>query len=263
MSLRTLSCWLACAVLASGCAHSEDEWRAKVREVDDLKVQLGREQSAGKARDEAGARLEKLEKDLREAGIDPEIMKSNAELQARALEEYRRRTEQLAAAKKRFAALKDRLAPLAKDGVTVAARHNRVVISLPGDVVFDNGRETIRREGKDLIAKVAEVIRSDPGLEKRPWQVAGHLDSGKPGGAFRDGYGLSAMRAREVLALLKEPVGRGGGGLRATQWTAIGYGDGDPVADNGTPEGKARNRRCEIVLPPTPEETLDLGEIGK
>ena len=270
---RTWSWWgalaavVGCAALSGGCAHSEDEWRAKLQRVHELEAELGRERGqrgdASKARDEASSRLEKLERELREAGIEPGTLQSNVEVQARALEEHRRRAEQRAAARKRFAILRDRLAPLAKDGVTVGVRRNRVVVTLPGDALFDAGRESLRRAGKDLLVKIAEVIRGEPTLERRAWQVEGHVDSAKLGGAFRDGLGLSAMRAREVAALLRDPVARGGGGLRARQWSAAGLGDADPIAANDTPEGKAKNRRCELVLLAAPEETLDLADLGK
>lgn len=271
MALLSWSWCLACVALvacsAPGCAHSEDEWRAKVREVDDLKAQLGRAEaqrgSASKARDDAGARLDKIERDLREAGVEPDAIKANVELSARAVEEHRLRAEQRAAAKKRLTVLRDRLAPLAKEGVVASVRHNKIVVTMPGDAMFDANRETLRREGRDLLAKVAEVIRGEPSLERRAWQVAGHLDAGKPGGAFRDAWGLSAMRAREVAALLREPVTKGGGGLRAAQISVAGYADADPIAASDTPENKAKNRRCELVLVPSPEETVDITDLGK
>jgi chemotaxis protein MotB len=251
-------------LLTAGCAHSEDEWRAKVREAEGLRAQLQDEQARSKkALADEGARLERLTRELRAAGIDPDHVAANAEEQARALEEHRRRGEQLAAAEKRAATLKEKLAPLAKDGVAVTVRHNRLVIQLPGDALFENGREALKRGGKDLLAKVAAVLRDDRALPARPWQIAGHVDANKPGGAFKDGWGLSLMRAREVLAFLVQPVPKGGGGLGASRLSAAGYGDADPIDPSGSPEAKKANRRCEIVALPAPEETLDLADLGR
>jgi chemotaxis protein MotB len=253
--------------LVTGCAHSEDEWQAKVREVSDLKARLDKAESehgsSQKAREDADAKLERLEKELRTAGIDPAQIAANVEQQARAMEEHRRRTEQIGAAKKRFATLKEKLAPLAGEGVVVTVRNNRIVVQLPGDVVFDKNRETLTAAGKKMLARIAEVIRGDAALAARSYQVAGHVDSGKPGGAFKDGWGLSSMRAREALALLIAPADKGGGGLSASRWSAAGYGDGDPLKGADTPEGKAQNRRLEIVALPNVEETIDLAEIGR
>ncbi|MFT3770095.1 MAG: OmpA family protein [Minicystis sp.] len=270
MAGRRSSCCLAAFALTGalglGCAHSEDEWQAKVREVADLKATLDREQaqhgSSKKALEDEGAKLEKLERELRAAGIDPATIGQNAEQQARAMEEHRRRVEQIEAAKKRFARLREKLAPLAKDGLAVVVRNNRIVIRLPGDTLFDKGRETLRSDGKDLLSKVAEVLRNDKALASRTWQVAGHVDSGKPGGAFKDGWGLSAMRAREVLAFLVQPAGKGGG-MTASRWSAAGYGDADPIDPGDSAEAKQANRRCEIVAVPAVEETIDLQGLGR
>lgn len=254
-------------LLGAGCLHSEAEWRAKVREVDDLKAQLQTEQAqhgtAKKTLEDEGGRLEKLTRDLRASGIDPDHVTETAELTARAVEEHRRRAEQLAATKKRAALLREKLAPLAKDGLVVTVRHNQLVIQLPGDALFETGREALKREGKEMLAKVAEIVRSDRALSARSWQVAGHVESGKPGGAFKDGWGLSVMRAREVLAFLVQPAPKGGGGLPAIRFSAAGYGDVDPIDPGDSPAAKKTNRRCEIVALPAPEETLDLAEIGR
>ena len=92
------------------------------------------------------------------------------------MEHYRRRGQQLDAARKRFE-LRDELAPLGSDGVAVRVRDNRVVVELPGDALFDTGRETLRRRGQELVLAVAGVIRADPALAARSYQVAGHVDA--------------------------------------------------------------------------------------
>jgi chemotaxis protein MotB len=78
------------------------------------------------------------------------------------------------------------------------------------------------------------------------------------GGRYKDNWGLSVMRAREVLAFLIDPTDKGGGGLNPTKWSASGYGDTDPLKPNDSPENKQANRRCELVVVPNVEEMLDL-----
>ncbi len=257
--------WLvgpALVVAAVGCAHSEDEWQAKVRESDDLKTRLDTEQAqARKARadlDESTAKIEQLKQQLKTAGVDVSNLNANLETQARALEEYRRHGEQVDASRRRLELLRSKLSPFAKQGVAVAVRNNRLVVQLPGDTLFDSGRETLKRDGKEMVLKVAEVIRSDPSLSARAFQVAGHVDAAPAGGRFKDSFGFSVMRAREVLALLLQPADKGGGGLNPSRWSAAGYGEVDPVKSNDTPEGKQANRRIEIVIVPAVEEVLDL-----
>ena len=93
----------------------------------------------------------------------------------------------------------------------------------------------------------------------RDYQVAGDTDN-KPlaHGPFKDNWGLSLMRAREVLVFLIDPAQ---GGLPVPHWSAAGFGDSDPVADNATPEGRQKNRRCELIVLPSVEEMLDLKAI--
>ena len=140
-----------------------------------------------------------------------------------------------------------------------------MVIQLPGDVLFDSGRETLKKEGEQILLRVAEVIRSDSGLATRSFQVAGHTDNAPlAGGRFKDNWGLSVMRAREVLTFLINPPDSNkdkGGGLNPTKWSAAGFGDTDPIKPNDSPEGKQANRRCELVVVPNVEEMLDLKSL--
>jgi chemotaxis protein MotB len=110
---------------------------------------------------------------------------------------------------------------------------------------------------------VAAVLRADSDLSSREFQVAGHTDN-KPlaGGSYKDNWGLSAMRARSVLAYLTAPSGREGGGLDPTHWSAAGYADTDPVASNETEEGREQNRRVELVVLPNVNEMLNLNSLA-
>jgi chemotaxis protein MotB len=267
IAATTLSALLL-ASAASGCGYSEDEMQAKIHQIDDLKTQLSAEQERNKKSkgeiDEQLAKIEQLKQQLKGAGVDISNLNANLETQARALEDYKRRAEQLEAIKRRFELLRDKLQALTKLGLNVTVRNNRMVIQLPGDVLFDSGRETLKKEGEAILLKVAEVVRNDAGLSSRTFQVAGHTDNAPlAGGRYKDNWGLSVMRAREVLTYLIAPVaGKDpGGGLSPTKWSAAGFGDTDPVKSNDTPEGKQANRRCELVVVPSVEEMLDLKSL--
>ncbi len=251
---------------AAGCGPSEEEYRAKVGEVASLKGQLDAEQARSKKAkgeiDEAQVRIEQLKKQLAAAGVDISNLNANVEQQARALEDYRKRADQLEQIKKRFELLRDKLQALTKLGISVTTRDNRMVIQLPGDVLFDSSKETLKKDGEAILLKVAEVIRNDKGLSERSFQVAGHTDSAPlKGGRFKDNWGLSAMRAREVLMFLIQTQDKGGGGLSPAKWSAAGYGDTDPMKPNDTPENKQANRRCELVVVPSMDEMLDLRSL--
>ncbi len=268
-------------VLASvGCGYSEEEMQAKQREIDRLNAELKTAKTQisddQKKFADAMTQQEKLKADLKRMGIDLEASKSNVESLNKAVAEYKQRADQLAAIEQRFRDLKARLDKLNQVGLKVVVRNNRMVIQLPGDVLFDSGKDELKQGGKDVLLQVADVIRADSTLSTRNFQVAGHTDNAKypPGGPFKDNWGLSLARARQVLLFLTGPVGdktakdpkkQGGGGLDTAHWSASGFGETDPQAGSiATQSGdeQQRNRRVELVLQPNVEEMLNLSSIG-
>jgi chemotaxis protein MotB len=264
------------AVIAAGCGYSEEEWQAQLDKYNKLQADHqnteGRLAQTTKELEAAKARVAELEKKLQDMGVDLSKLNENLqqkdakvselsasiEEQRRALEEYKARARQLEQIKARFELLKKKLDELTKLGLAVNIRRNRMVISLPGDVLFDSGKETLKKEGEDILNKVAGVIKNDRSLLDRDYQVAGHTDN-KPlqGGIFKDNWGLSLMRAREVLLYLQTK------GMPRNNWSAAGFSDTDPVATNATDDGRQKNRRCDLIVVPSVEEMLDLKEIAK
>jgi chemotaxis protein MotB len=265
-AIAVQSAMVAVSVALPGCGYSQEEWDQKVRENETLRSQLAaQEQARGKCDADYAAALhdiEGLRAQLRERGVDLENLTQSLEEQNRATEEYRARLAQLNEIRERFRALQEKLKKLTQLGLQVVVRDNRMVIQLPGDVLFDSGEARLRHQGEEILAAIAEVIRNDPELARREFQVAGHTDSQplkrEP---FKDNWGLSAMRARSVLVFLTEPTDKRGGGLDPSHLSAAGYADTDPVSNNDTPEGRERNRRVELVVMPNVEEMLDLESL--
>lgn len=237
-----------------------------MKTADGLRVELGEEKRARqKAEADYADALDELEAVRAEAeqrGLRLDTATADLEARKKALEEYKSRLMQLDKIRVRFEALKDKLAKLTQLGLTVEVRDNRMVILLPGDVLFDSGSDSLKKEGEQIVLSIAAVVRADADLRAREFQVAGHTDD-RPfkGGPFKDNWGLSVMRARSVLELLVRPEDQGGGGLPPGQWSAAGYGDTDPVADNTSEEGRTRNRRVELVAQPDVAEMLNLNSL--
>ncbi len=249
-----------------GCGHTDQEMAEKQREIDKLSADL-KEAQARDAEDQAKNRqaqneLSELQKQVADAHLSAEKMKQ-------ALDEYKQRADQLAAIEERFRQLRSRLELLTKVGLKVVVRNNRMVIQLPGDVLFDSGKDQLKTQGKEVLAQVAEVIRNDSDLSKRNFQVAGHTDDQiyPAHGPFGDNWGLSLARARQVLLFLIGPSGGkkgSGGGLDPKHWAASGYGETDPQAgtvEHQTPDEMGHNRRVELVLQPNVEEMINLNNI--
>jgi len=293
-------------VLAIGCGHSEDEWQAQLakyaalqKKDTDLASRLAAEQTRVK---ELSDQLETMGVKLSTEGGEKEKLTQDMAQMKAALAEYQARAETLERIKQRFEALRKKLQKLTELGLDVKIRNNRMVISLPGDVLFDSGRDDLKAGGQKILLQVADVIQNDTALRDRQYQVAGHTDDQplkRAADTFHDNWGLSLMRARQVLVFLVAPAEtdkpgtkkaapppapakaagkvdktkpvavaketpeaeRQGGNLNAKHWSASGYGQTDPIAANDTPEGRGRNRRVELVLMPDVEEMLDLKSL--
>jgi chemotaxis protein MotB len=267
MRLHVIGAALALAVLSNGCGHSEDEWQALLAKgQQDQDAAKKREADLQRQLAEAQQKNADLEAKLKAAGIDlqnldAEKAKIAGTLQdkEKALAEYKARAAKLEAIRARFELLQKKLDDLVKIGLAVSIRRNRMVISLPGDVLFDTGKDTLQKDGEEILKKVAAVIRADKSLLDRDYQVAGHTDSqplGKP--PFHDNWGLSLMRARSVLLYL---VGKNGN-MPKQHWSAAGFAETDPIASNATKDGQQKNRRCDIIVVPDVDEMIDLKDIG-
>jgi chemotaxis protein MotB len=276
--------WIAVVLgaLLGACGYSEDEWQAQLNKYGELSQRHHAEQQQRAAThaelERSQHQISQLKEQLQRMGVDIEGLSEqleqtgtlNKELSktieemTRALEEYKNRAQQLDRIRVRFELLRDKLKKLTELGLKVEIRRNRMVIRLPGDVLFASGQDKLRVEGNRVLDAVAEVIRNDKQLSGRFFQVAGHTDN-KPlaGGRFGDNWGLSVMRARQVLIYLISPVETktGGGGLDPIRLHAAGYGETDPVVRNDTDESRQQNRRVELVLMPDVEEMLDLRSL--
>lgn len=267
-------------MLLGACGYSQAEMDAKQHEIDRLNAEL----KTSKQQDEddrkkfaaASAERDKLNEQLKKVGIDLDAAKTNMKALNDALTEYKQRADQLALIEARFRDLKTRLDKLNQVGLKVVVRNNRMVIQLPGDVLFESGKDELKPDGKTVLLQVADVIRADPTLFARNFQVAGHTDNAKypAGGPFKDNWGLSLSRARQVLLFLTTPTGDraakdpkkvGGGGLDPKHWAASGYGETDPQSgsvEKQSNDDMGKNRRVELVLQPNVEEMLNLSAIG-
>ena len=252
---------------AAACGHNEEEWQAKLKEIEGLNGRISK----------ISADKKKCDDDLAKAQDDISTIKAElaaisgkagdlsklTEEQRQLIERLKKEKEQLDAIRARFDQLRKKLEALTAKGLNVTVRHNQMVIQLPGDVLFDSGRTDLKPKGKEMLLQVADVISKDSGLASRNYQVAGHTDGKAYAGPLKDNWGLSLMRAREVLTFLVGPKdGKDpGGGLDPKHWAASGYGETDPAMPNDTPDNMQKNRRVELVVMPNVEEMLDIRKL--
>jgi len=122
------------------------------------------------------------------------------------------------------------------------------------DATFDSGSAVVKPEARAALRKLATILNEDEVTDRR-LTIIGHADTDrvvKPAtistlrrlGKTTDNMGLSEARSEAVATVLQV------GGVDASRMVTMGRGETEPIADNSTPEGKARNRRVEIYLTP-------------
>jgi outer membrane protein OmpA-like peptidoglycan-associated protein len=113
---------------------------------------------------------------------------------------------------------------------------NQLKVNVPGDLSFDTGRADIKPNMRPILDQFANGLSGQPNTEVR---IVGHTDS-TGSEALNDR--LSLERAEATKRYLETR------GVAANRIVVAGRGEREPVADNGTAEGRARNRRVEIFL---------------
>ena len=195
---------------------------------------------------------QRLSMDLDEKRRELERKQAEANALGKTLEEREARVRELegliAAKDSAMNSLKrkmtEALVGFEKSDLTVETRADgNVYVSLSEKLLFKSGSTAVDPKGVDAIKKVAEVLAKNPDIAIR---VEGHTDNVplKGSGDMKDNWDLSVLRATNVAKIIQN------NGVPATRIIASGRGESMPVADNSTTEGKARNRRTEIILSP-------------
>ncbi len=122
----------------------------------------------------------------------------------------------------------------------VEVRHGHLVLVLPNDVLFDEGKTALKPDGVAALAEIAATLKT---VKDRQFQVVGHTDSAPiKTKEFPSNWELSSARALAVVKLLVEQ------GVGPSMLAATGRGEWEPMASNLSPVTRAKNRRIEIVL---------------
>jgi type VI secretion system protein ImpK len=130
------------------------------------------------------------------------------------------------------------------DCSTVEQTANQVVIRLCNQVTFDPGEATVKDQFKPLAARIAKLLDKEEGVIK----VVGHTDNTPIKTVrFPSNWHLSVERATAVATLIKSGISD------PSRVEVVGKGPDVPIASNATPEGRAKNRRVEVMIGRTKE----------
>lgn len=254
-------------LLSIACGPSQEDLDSAHAENAELQSQLDTARSEGEALEariaalqsqnsELVARLRALGEDVQELEGERTNLQTNLQETQRALEELRERQRQAQARLATFQGLIERFRSMIESGqLRVRIVRNRMVVELPEGVLFDSGRANLKEDGQSTLGQVATVLSS---IENREFQIAGHTDNVPiRNRRFPNNWALSTARAVTVARYLIED-----GNVPANRISAAGYADTQPVSANDTPEGRAQNRRIEIVLVPNLDELPDLSSLA-
>ncbi|MBW2451444.1 MAG: OmpA family protein [Deltaproteobacteria bacterium] len=134
--------------------------------------------------------------------------------------------------------------------VQISELKGKLTVNVVDQILFDSGQADLKPEGVNVLQRIGDILKTAVDKEV---QVEGHTDNipikGSLAETFPSNWELSTARATNVLHFLQEQVGISGERL-----SAVGYGEYRPVASNRTIEGRALNRRIQIVLLPLQQE---------
>jgi chemotaxis protein MotB len=236
---------------AAGCV-SKSEY-TKAMESAEVRYKALEAQNARLTSDlaEAGKRNEQLERTLTmksgELGQRVSALEGdNARLKQELAEAQKAREEKVREVSSTYEQLVAKMkGEIDKGQVTISELKGKLTVNMVDAILFDSGKSEIKPEGLVVLGKVIEILKT---VSDKSIRIEGHTDNqpilGPLTQRYQTNWELSAARAINVASYLQKQA------IEPATLSAAAFGEFKPVADNMTPEGRAKNRRIEIVLVP-------------
>lgn len=143
---------------------------------------------------------------------------------------------------------------IAGGGLSVGTKGEFIVVEISNQLSFASGQAEAKAQFQPIAADIATALDAEPG----PISIVGHTDNVKPkkSSTFKSNFDLSVARAKAVQALLAKQL------KDPSRLSADGKGEDEPIADNQTADGRARNRRVDIMIPKQETLPTSLAEKG-
>lgn len=190
----------------------------------------GKQSQLSKSREELAAQQKRLEQ-----------LQALMDQQKHAIQEIRKK-------------MSDALVGFSSKELSVAIKNGKVYVSLQENLLFPSGSAVVNPKGKEALSKLAAVLITNPDITV---DIEGHTDSIPIHGRYQDNWDLSTARANSIVRVLTADYK-----VEPSRVIASGHAWYDPVQSNSTPEGRALNRRTEIILSPKLDELYRLLESG-
>ena len=189
---------------------------------------------------DAAARLAQLSKnkqDLANQQAKLEHLQELMDRQKKAIEQIKKK-------------MSDALVGFNSSELSVAIKNGKVYVSLQENLLFPSGSAVVNPKGKEALGKLAAVLNLNPEITV---DIEGHTDSIPIHAKYQDNWDLSLARSASIVRILTTDYR-----VDPTRVIASGHSQYDPVQPNSTSEGRALNRRTDIILSPKLDELYRL-----
>ena len=138
------------------------------------------------------------------------------------------------------------------NGLTIEQRNGKVYVSMENKLLFESGSWAVNTRGREAVVALGRVLEQNNEIAVL---IEGHTDNVPYGGSgpLKNNWDLSTKRSTAIVSILTE-----NSGIPKENLTAAGRGEYAPIGTNATSEGRAKNRRIEVVLTPKLDEINKL-----
>ena len=155
-----------------------------------------------------------------------------------------------------LSSVKDALLGFSSDELTVREQDGKVYVAMSDKLLFESGKAIVNQQGREALGKLAQVLNKQADIDV---YIEGHTDNVPIKTAvFQDNWDLSVIRATSVVRILTQTYG-----VNPLQIQPCGRGEYKPVDVNTSSEGRARNRRTEIIMAPRLDKLFKMLEESK
>jgi len=193
------------------------------------------------------AKTDELSKNITEQRQkSADLENENARLKEEIANLQKARVEEVQKTSKTYEEMLDKMKNEISQGqVTISELKGKLTVNMVDAILFDSGKAEVKQAGLAILQKVIDILKN---VKDKAIRIEGHTDNVQISGTLTRKYPtnweLSAARAVNVTRYLQQQ------GIDPGVLSAVAYGEFHPVSGNETEEGKARNRRIEIILVP-------------
>ena len=235
------------SLFCSGCLVAESKYIKKVEEADSLSKELA---TVKGQRDELDKDLKAKTDDLSKTAAEKRQKIADLEAENTKLKEnvaqLQTKSQEVEKASNTYKELLQEMkGEISQGQVTITELKGKLTMDVVDKILFASGESKVKKEGLEVLSRVVEILKN---VKDKNIRIEGHTDNvqitSRLAKVYPTNWELSAARAINVTKYLQQQ------GIDPKILSSTAFGEFQPLADNNTPEGKAKNRRIAIILLP-------------